>query len=140
MVEFAPTLKPTEAEIEAVVGVIAGNEIGNGRDAGYQPFGILLRGTPDGEVIGGLTGYQLFEWLFVQYLGVPESLRGQGIGRDLMQRAEAWARGRGLVGLWLDTFAFQAVPFYEKLGYSVFGTIEDHPRGSRRHFMLKRLD
>ena len=55
-------------------------------------------------------------------------------------KAEAWARERNLAGMWLDTFAFQARPFYEKLGFSVFGTIEDHPRGSRRFFMQKRLD
>ena len=49
------------------------------------------------------------------------------------------ASPRGLAGLWLDTFAFQAKDFYEKLGFSVFGEIDDHPRGSRRHFLMKRL-
>jgi GNAT superfamily N-acetyltransferase len=56
-----------------------------------------------------------------------------------MARAEAWARQRNLAGMWLDTFAFQARPFYEKLGFTVFGTLEDHPRGSRRFFMQKRF-
>jgi hypothetical protein len=56
-----------------------------------------------------------------------------------MRRAEAVAAARGCVGVWLDTFSFQARPFYERLGYSVFGTLEDNPRGGARFFMQKRL-
>ena len=72
-------------------------------------------------------------------LHVPEALRGQGIGSELMRRAESFCREQGLAGIWLDTFHFQARPFYEKLGFTVFGTIEDHPAGSRRYFLSKRL-
>ncbi len=42
-------------------------------------------------------------------------------------------------GFWLDTFAFQAPGFYEKLGYEIFGTLDQFPRGSCRHFLYKRL-
>jgi GNAT superfamily N-acetyltransferase len=103
------------------------------------PLAILLRDPADKQVIGGLTGRSLYDWLFIEWLVVPESLRGQGLGRDLMGRAEAVARARGCVGVWLDTFEFQARPFYEKLGYSVFGQIDDFPRGSCRYFLQKRL-
>jgi hypothetical protein len=41
--------------------------------------------------------------------------------------------------LWLDTFSFQARPFYEKLGYEVFGQLEDYPRGHSRYFLQKRF-
>ena len=66
---------------------------------------------------------------------MPEDLRGQGVGT----RAHAARRGlgratQGLIGIWLDTFEFQARGFYEKLGFTVFGTLEDHPVGSRRYF------
>jgi hypothetical protein len=43
------------------------------------------------------------------------------------------------VGIWVDTYGFQARGFYEKLGYELFGTIDDHPRGSHRFFFRKRL-
>ena len=56
-----------------------------------------------------------------------------------MQKAEQIALEHGCVGVWLDTFAFQARPFYEKLGYTCFGQIDDHPRGSARYFLQKRL-
>ena len=49
------------------------------------------------------------------------------------------ARQRGCIGAYLDTFGFQAPNFYPKHGYEIFGTIEDHPRGSRRVFFKKQL-
>ncbi len=78
--------------------------------------------------------------MYVQFLAVPPRLRGQGLGRALMQRAEAFGRERGIIGIYLDTFEFQSRGFYEKLGYSLFGQIEDHPRGLHRYFLQKRLD
>ncbi len=103
------------------------------------PFVIRLR-DDDGKVVGGLWGRTTYEWLFVEWLVVPEQLRGQGLGLQMMQKAEAEARSRKCIGMWLDTFEFQARGFYEKLGFSVIGQVEDLPRGSRRDFMQKRLD
>ena len=140
MVVFTEKRDPTAADVDAILATLAESEVTHGYVAGYQPFSVLLSDGSDGRVSGGMYGYQLFDWLFIQYLSVPAALRGQGIGQDLMSRAETWARGRGLAGIWLDTFAFQARDFYEKLGFTVFGTIEDHPRGSRRYFLQKRLD
>jgi GNAT superfamily N-acetyltransferase len=92
-----------------------------------------------GRTVGGLWGRAVYDWLFVDYLVVPEEARGTGIGTELMQRAEAFARENNCVGVWLDTFSFQALPFYEKLGYHRFGQIDDHPRGHVRYFLQKRL-
>lgn len=139
MVAYTEKLNPGQNEIDAVLAALVASETKAGRDAGYQAYSVLLSDEPGGPVTGGLYGYQLFDWLFVQYLAVPLNRQGQGIGQELMARAEAWCRDRDLAGMWLDTFSFQARPFYEKLGFSVFGEIEDHPRGSRRHFMLKRF-
>lgn len=139
MALFTQKLDPTEADIEAVRIPLVANLEQMGRDPGYRPYAVLLSDHPGGPVTGGLYGYVLFEWLFIQFVSVPETLRGQGVGTQLMVRAEDWARAEGLGGLWLDTFAFQALPFYEKLGYTVFGEISDHPRGSSRYFLKKQL-
>ena len=57
-----------------------------------------------------------------------------------MHKAEALARERDLVGLWLDTFSWQAPGFYERLGFIEVGRIPDHPPGEARIFLAKRLD
>ena len=73
--------------------------------------------------------------MFIDFLFVPENLRGAGHGRTLMQKAEEIARLRGCTGIWLDTFTFQARGFYEKLGYAVFGQLDNYPRGEVRFFL-----
>jgi len=94
----------------------------------------------DGSVAGGFWGCTVFQWLHVQMLFVPEKLRGLGVGSALMAAAEAAARDRGCRGIHLDTFSFQAAPFYRKLGFSLFGVLEDFPPGYSRLFLRKRFD
>jgi GNAT superfamily N-acetyltransferase len=105
--------------------------------SGYQPMAFAID-DEHGRVIGGLSGATAYGWLFVELLFVPESLRGQGIGTELIQRAEAEAVARGCHSVWLDTFQFQARGFYERLGYSCFGELKSYPAGSR-FFMSKTL-
>jgi GNAT superfamily N-acetyltransferase len=104
----------------------------------FRPLALVLTGD-GGQAIGGLWGRTAFGWLFVELLFVPESLRGHGLGRELMQRAEAEALTRGCHAAWLDTFQFQARGFYERLGYTCFGELSDYPPGFSRYFMRKML-
>jgi hypothetical protein len=57
----------------------------------------------------------------------------------LVEALEEAAIRLGCRGAYLDTFSYQARPFYGKLGYAVFGTLEDYPPGHRRFFMRKAL-
>jgi GNAT superfamily N-acetyltransferase len=92
-----------------------------------------------GIPIGGLWAVSLFGWLHLEMLLVPEPMRGQGIGSALVAQAESEARRRDCLGMYVDTFSFQAGPFYEKLGFSQFGALDDCPPGHRRLFLQKRL-
>jgi len=56
-----------------------------------------------------------------------------------MQRIEDEARGRGAAAVHVDTYDFQALPFYLGLGYEEFGRLQDYPSGHSRHFLWKRL-
>jgi GNAT superfamily N-acetyltransferase len=93
-----------------------------------------------GVVVGGLWGATIFGWLQVQMLFVPETLRGRGVGSTLMAMAEAEAQARGCRGVSVDTFSFQAVPFYQKLGFTQFGVLNDFPPGHDRLYFRKCFD
>jgi GNAT superfamily N-acetyltransferase len=103
------------------------------------PLAVLIKDSV-GMTIGGLWGHFAYDWFFVAMLIVPEHLRAAGTGRRLMETAEQVAISENCLGIWLDTFEFQAAGFYKKLGFSQFGVIEDHPRGQSRLFFKKRFE
>ncbi len=70
---------------------------------------------------------------------LPGDLHRQGLGKELLRRAEDEARACGCVGAHLDTFSFQARGLYEKQGYAAFGALPDCPPGHARFFLSKRL-
>ena len=57
----------------------------------------------------------------------------------LFRAAELEARRRGCTQIVLMTFSFQAPAFYERHGFEVVATIDDHPRGHQNFLMRKRL-
>ena len=103
-----------------------------------QPLYVLLR-SDEGKLVAGLAATTVWGWLHVKELWVAAAERGSGVGTKLMHTAEHEARGRGCHHVLLDTFDFQARPFYEKLGYKLFGELSDFPRGHTRYFMSKQL-
>ena len=126
------------ADIETVVsGLLAFNTefIGPPRE---EAVNIMLRDAED-RVVGGLLGTVRWRWLYIAKLWVAAPHRGRGFGAALMRSAEELAVNRRCLGLYLDTFEYQARPFYEKLGYELFGTLEGFPPGYRQYFLLKRL-
>lgn len=109
---------------------------GCGASESYRDLVVLSHHGDD--LVGGLIGNTNWNWLFIKQLWVAESFRRRGIGRRLMIAAEQEARQRGCVHAHCDTFDFQALPFYEKLGYSIFAQLEDYPAGHTRFFLQKR--
>ena len=124
---------------ETILRLLIDYNVRNGPPHNFKLLGILLK-DHRGQTIGGLWGRSAYEWLFVELLFVPEELRGQGFGTSLIRKAEEIARGRNCTGVWLDTFDFQALPFYQKLGYSIFGELKDHPRSISQYWLQRRLD
>lgn len=130
---------PGEAEREAILRILVAHNDAAVGPTERQQVAIVVRDDA-GSITGGLWGKIGYRWLFVEFLAVSPELKGRGIGRDLMLQAEALARDAGCIGIWLDTFSFQARGFYEKLGFGHFGTIDDFPPGHARFFLSKRID
>lgn len=95
----------------------------------------------EGGIAGGLVGrtHDLRAWLEIGAVWVEEEWRGQGIGRELMRRAEEEARRRGCLYARTATSQYQAPGFYEKLGYSLYGRLENCPPGETCYYYRKDL-
>jgi GNAT superfamily N-acetyltransferase len=99
----------------------------------------VLKGNA-GQMIGGINA-TLYCWniVYIDVLYVEEAHRGRGLGRLLLEKAESKAKALGGYLSHLDTFDWQAKEFYEKLGYVVFGVLEDCPRGHTRNYLKRRI-
>ena len=103
-----------------------------------REFALVAR-NEDGEVVGGVTGDMVWEWLQIGTLWVREIDRGLGLGRRLVEQAETLARRQGCDSARLSTFEFEARGFYEHLGYRVYGECEGFPAGRTQYHLAKRL-
>ena len=130
---------PGEDERSAILKPLRAYNLAQAGDPKPEKIALLVRDEDSNEVIGGLYGEIFYRWLFIELLAIPEQTRGQGTGSRLMDMAEALAREKGCVGIWLDTFDFQAPAFYQKHGFSEFGHLDDFPPGRTRFFLQKRL-
>lgn len=93
----------------------------------------------DDAIVAGIIGVVYWDWLSLDLMWVRDDLRGKGYGSMLLTRLEKAAREHGAKHAHLDTFSFQAQGFYEKLGYEVFGKLENFPEGFQRLYMTKAL-
>ncbi|WP_028795651.1 GNAT family N-acetyltransferase [Thalassobaculum salexigens] len=102
-----------------------------------MPAAVFARDA-GGAVIGGVRGDVYWNGLEVELLWVDEAHRHKGIASGLMERLEQFARGHEAVVAYLRTV--DARPFYERMGYAVYGVLEDRPIGTVLYHMKKRLD
>lgn len=103
----------------------------------HEPLNLCVR--EHDEIVAGLLGGTYWKWLYVSILWVKEDLRDRGLGSRLLQKAEDLAFQRGCLHAHLETHDFQALAFYQKHGYSVFGQLGDLPPGHIKYFLHKNL-
>ena len=96
--------------------------------------------SEDGKIIAGII-VRMYCWkcIYIDTFWIDESMRGEGLGTLLFEEVERVAKENGSHLIHLDTFDFQAKDFYLAQGYSVFGELEDCPKGHTRYFMSKVL-
>jgi len=133
-IEFEPFID--EAARQFIVNGLDMHNIAATALPDYCPVNFVLRGGR-GDVLGGVLGLLWGGWLQVTCLWVAEATHGAGHGTRLLNNAEAYARSRGAVGAALETYSFQARPFYERLGYEVFSALDGYPPGHVKFFLRK---
>lgn len=108
------------------------------RPAPYERKDIrLFLRNEAGEIVAGLIGGVSMNCLLIQILWVDESLRGEGLGRELITMAERIGQESGAHMAIVETTLFQAPEFYIKLGYKVICEIDGSPVGSKTLLMQR---
>ena len=103
-----------------------------------EPLNLYIE-DEQGELMAGLVAETFGNWLEIEYLFVKEDLRGQGIGSQLLHRAESEAKKRNCRFAFVNTYQFQAPAFYQKQGYKEVFTLKDYPYTGQIHYYQKDL-
>lgn len=132
-------VEPGEAERAAILRPLRAHNVAQAGNPDSETIALLVRDEKTDDIIGGLYGDIFYRWFFIELLAIPADTQGQGIGSRLIRMAEDIAREKNCVGMWLDTFSFQAPSFYERHGFTEFGRLEDFPPDHKRFYMQKKL-
>lgn len=111
-----------------------------GSAGSMKPLGYVIKSTPWG-VAGGITARLLLgNCLSIEILWVEPEHRHKGYATRLLNHLEESARNLGSHLSQVDTFDFQALEFYQKNGYEIFGVLDDCPcSGNKRYYLKKAL-
>ncbi|CZF80651.1 putative acetyltransferase [Grimontia celer] len=94
----------------------------------------------NGQRRGGIVSRFWGNWMHILFLWIDPALKGEGVGKTLMQKMETEAVGKGCKAAMVDTFSFQARPFYESMGYHNQMTLDAFPGDEHQlHFLTKKL-
>ncbi|MFE7064987.1 GNAT family N-acetyltransferase [Sutcliffiella sp. NPDC057660] len=104
----------------------------------YQEINLYLMDEED-NVRGGLLGEVCWNWLEIHILMIDEDLRKDGYGSKLMLEAERLAVENKCDFIKVDTLSFQALDFYKKHGYEVYGILDQVGRDHEHYFLRKLL-
>ncbi len=104
---------------------------------GWECHHIAVSAHKDGQLVGGVSGTAQWDWLQVELLWVEASEQRRGVGSQLLTAIGRAAASKGFPNAYVTTGSWQALGFYQKHGYDVFGQLEDFPKGHTTYFLKK---
>ena len=134
-------IKSTSEEIELIdnkLGDYNKTQVQYTSKMDYLPLNFHIK-DDQGTIIAGINALSCWQMVHISELYVDENNRRKEIGTMLLSKVESEAKAIGATTSHTDTFDWQAKDFYLKLGYEIFGVIEDCPKGHKRFFLKKRL-
>ena len=118
-------------------GVVQAAAIAKGMSR-IRPFAFLVKNRSK-AILAGAKGVSLYGCLYVDLLWVAPELRRLGLGSQLMHACERLAQERGCTFVTLTTMDWEALPFYQKLGYEIEFVREGYEKNSKMYALRKNL-
>ena len=125
-------------KVQEIGGLIRSYNRSIRETAESEPLNLYIE-DEQGQLLAGLVAETFGNWLEIEYLFVKDDLRGQGIGSQLLQRAESEAKNRNCRFAFVNTYQFQAPAFYQRHGYKEVFSLNVYPYTGQRHYYQKDL-
>lgn len=103
-----------------------------------EPFAFLVADDTD-TIYGGCNGYMYYGCLYIDQLWVDSAMRNQGWGIKLIQAAEELGQQKHCLFASVNTMDWEALGFYQKLGYSIEFKRTGYLNNSSLYFLRKDL-
>ncbi len=122
--------------------VLQNHQQESGLPVSLEPVRVSLSVADEtGRYCGGLNARINDQSMHIELLGVIPQSRTLGIGRQLMLEAIATAKAKGCTTVTVSTQDYQAKGFYLKLGFQVFGELENVPvKQTTKYYLVLYLD
>lgn len=133
---LTPPLPPQDEELDALRIGLSGYNTAQAGTHLRERIASFIKDA-QGKVLGGIVADIKWGWLHVDWLWIDEGIRKDGWGARLLATMEQYASDQGITNVHLETTSFQALPFYQKQGYTVFGELPDMPPGHITYFLKK---
>ena len=91
------------------------------------------------EIIAGIAGWTWASVCEITQLWVDEKMRKTGVGKMLLEAAEAEARNKGCITVLVKSYSFQAPHFYNKYGYQIEHILYGFPQGYQYYTLVKKI-
>ncbi len=131
--------EPNPEDKKALVAGLLANHASQGHPRKPKELYSIFLKDPADKVLGGVIVSFLWNGMEIESLWIDESIRGQGWGGKLMKAVEEEGIKRGCTISYTNTFSWQAPGFYEKLGYTLYGKLDNFPEGNSLSYFCKKL-
>ncbi|NRA84114.1 MAG: GNAT family N-acetyltransferase [Gammaproteobacteria bacterium] len=101
-----------------------------------QNIGCFIRDLQD-NLIGGIYAQLTWGWCCIELLWIDDKYRGHNLARELVNKIEQHANDEGIDNFKVETASFQALEFYQKMGYELYATLDNFPIGHQNHYLNK---
>lgn len=90
-------------------------------------------------LFGGLIGLCFYGCLYIDMLWIDSTIRSLGYGRELMFEAEKIGQEHQCSFATVNTMDWEALPFYQKIGYSIEFVREGFQKESKMYLLRKNF-
>lgn len=129
---------PNAVDMQVLVAGMLSYHASKGHPRKVDKFSITIK-DENGKLAGCVMATCLYNGMEITSLWVDEDARGRGLGQKLMELVEAEGKKRGMSFAYTNTFTWQAPEFYEKLGYQLYGKLENFPTDNQLSYYRKDL-
>lgn len=129
---------PSTDDIQRLYDGIASHAQEKKQQPPIETFGFFAKDNHQ-NMVGGCNGAMFYGCLYIDSLWVNESYRGKSLGTQLVNAAEALGRERGCLFSTVNTMDWEALGFYQRLGYVVEFQRTGYFHQSTFYFLRKSL-